>query len=52
MFSSEDEHRHVRSSDDEPLIPSSRVDPHESLTQPPKWVVANVGGRTFDPQHL
>ena len=31
VFSSEDEHRHVISSDDEPLIPSNGVDPHESV---------------------
>ena len=39
MFSSEDEHRHMISSDDEPLIPSSRVDPHESVTQPPRGLL-------------
>ena len=80
VFSSEDEHRHLMFSDDEPLIPSSRVDPHESVTQPPSGLLptwldeplipssrmdphesvtqppsgffANVGGRTFDPQHM
>ena len=38
VFSSEDEHRHTISSDDEPLIPSSRV-PHESVTQPPSGLL-------------
>ena len=39
MFSSEDEHRHIFSSDDELLIPSSRVDPHERVTQPPSGLL-------------
>ena len=40
VFSHEDEHRHtISSSDHKPLIPSNRVDPHESVTQPPSGLL-------------
>ena len=39
VFSSEDEHRHMISSVDEPLIPSNRVDLPVSVTQPPSGLL-------------